>query len=145
MASRPSIFPLSSANSVLYSAQKKFGNCLIALLFPYKNCGCKVRRFKSICWSKNAERELARIEPHAKKRILHKFSEFNDRSAPPPDIRKLTIPENHYRLRVGNYRIVFTIRGDAYDECLVISVKRRTSTTYLHEEIVPYGCSANSG
>lgn len=78
-----------------------------------------------------------------KERILHKFSEFNDRSAPRPDTRKLTISENHYRLRVGNYRIIFTMKGEACDECLVISVKRRTSTTYLHEEIMPYGCSTN--
>jgi mRNA-degrading endonuclease RelE of RelBE toxin-antitoxin system len=48
-----------------------------------------------------------------------------------------------FRLRVGDYRIVITLRGDPNNDCYVLAVKRRTSTTYLHEENAPYGCSAN--
>ncbi|MFX4316405.1 type II toxin-antitoxin system RelE/ParE family toxin, partial [Enterobacter sp. 63] len=38
---------------------------------------------------------------------------------------------------------LITLRDDPDNHCYVLAVKRRTSTTYLHEEKAPYGCSAN--
>ena len=34
-------------------------------------------------------------------------------------------------------------RDDPDVHCYVLAIKRRTSTTYLHEEKATYGCSAN--
>ncbi len=57
--------------------------------------------------------------------------------------KELSKPENHYRLRVGDYRVIFTRQGLTLSDLFIVSVKRRTSTTYLHEENMPYGCSDN--
>lgn len=54
-----------------------------------------------IIWSNVAKKELSKIDSRYKKRIETKLAELGDRSAPPPDIRKMTVPDNHYRLRVG--------------------------------------------
>lgn len=60
-----------------------------------------------------------------------------------PDPKKISATENHFRLRVGDYRILITLRDNPNTHCYVLAVKRRTSTTYLHEEKATYGCSAN--
>ncbi|WP_449551184.1 type II toxin-antitoxin system RelE family toxin [Lelliottia amnigena] len=96
-----------------------------------------------IIWSNVAKKELSKIDSRYKKRIETKLAELGDRSAPPPDIRKMTVPDNHYRLRVGEYRVIFTFTGQMQDDCYVLSVKRRTSTTYLYEEHAPYACATN--
>jgi mRNA-degrading endonuclease RelE of RelBE toxin-antitoxin system len=70
-------------------------------------------------------------------RIKVKLAELDDRSAPRPDIKKISATENHFRLRVGDYRIMITLRDDPDNHCYVLAVKRRTSTTYLHEEKAP--------
>lgn len=46
------------------------------------------------------------------------------------DIKKLHDADNQYRLRVGNYRIIFEIVDEEPIVCLIQQVKRRTSTTY---------------
>ena len=96
-----------------------------------------------IVWSKNAKKEFSKIDGRYQRRIKVKLSELDDRSAPRPDIKKISATENHFRLRVGDYRIIYTLRDDPDNHCYVLAVKRRTSTTYLHEEKATYGCSAN--
>lgn len=98
-----------------------------------------------IVWSNAAKKEFSRIDSRYQKRIEAKLAELNDRFAPPPDIKKMTFPDDHYRLRVGEYRIIFTVGGETRNDCYVLSVKRRTTTTYLHEEHVNYGCSIHKG
>ncbi|MGR5944388.1 type II toxin-antitoxin system RelE family toxin [Enterobacter sp. C4G1] len=96
-----------------------------------------------IVWSNSAKKAFSRIDERYQRRIEVKLSELDDRSAPRPDIKKISATENHFRLRVGDYRILITLRDDPDNDCYVLAVKRRTSTTYLHEEKTPYGCSAN--
>ncbi|MBA7846041.1 type II toxin-antitoxin system RelE/ParE family toxin [Klebsiella sp. RHBSTW-00484] len=96
-----------------------------------------------IIWSKVAKKELANIDYRYQERIKSRLADLGDRSGPRPDVRKLTIPVNHYRLRVGDYRVIFTRQGLTLRGLFIVSVKRRTSTTYLHEENMPYGCSDN--
>lgn len=94
-----------------------------------------------IVWSQTAKKALAKIDSRYRLRIEAKLAQLNDRSAPRPDLKKISASENRFRLRVGDYRIVITLRENPYRECYVLAVKRRTTTTYLHEEDVPYGCS----
>lgn len=94
-----------------------------------------------IIWSRNARRAFSRIDIRYQQRIEEKLSRLDDKSAPPLDIKKLSVPEGHYRLRVGEYRIIFTQQEGIGDTCYIVAVKRRTSTTYLHEERMPYGNS----
>jgi mRNA-degrading endonuclease RelE of RelBE toxin-antitoxin system len=63
-----------------------------------------------------------------------KLRTMDDKNAPAPDIKKLKQSEDHYRLRVGDYRIIFTQFEGVPESCYVVAIKRRTSTTYLHEE-----------
>lgn len=96
-----------------------------------------------IVWSKVAKKALANIDSRYRQRIEAKLAQLNDRSAPQPDIKKISASENRFRLRVGDYRIFIRFQDDHHHECYVLAVKRRTSTTYLHEENMPYGCSDN--
>lgn len=94
-----------------------------------------------IVWSKTAKKALAKIDSRYRQRIEIKLTELNDRSAPRADIKKISASENLFRLRVGDYRLFITLQDDPSPECYVLAVKRRTSTTYLHEEHMPYDCS----
>ncbi|HDS9456509.1 TPA: type II toxin-antitoxin system RelE/ParE family toxin [Enterobacter asburiae] len=98
-----------------------------------------------IVWSNGAKKAFSKIEERYQRRIEVKLAELDDRSAPRPDIKKISATEDHFRLRVGDYRIIYTLRGDPDNHCYVLAVKRRTSTTYLHEESANYGCTANQG
>ncbi|UJD93861.1 type II toxin-antitoxin system RelE/ParE family toxin [Lelliottia amnigena] len=96
-----------------------------------------------IIWSRSAKRDLAKIEVRAQKRIEEKVNSITDKNTPRPDIKKLSLPGNYYRLRAGEYRVIFMIQGESRDVCYIVAVKRRSSTAYLHEESVPYGCTTD--
>lgn len=90
-----------------------------------------------IIWSRTAKKQLLNIDWRYREKIKQKLYDIGDASAPPPDLKKLSRPENHYRLRVGDYRIIFT-RQEERHCCYIVAVKRRTTTTYLHEESMHY-------
>lgn len=94
-----------------------------------------------IVWSQAAKKALTKIDSRYRQRIEAKLAQLNDRSAPQPDIKKISGSVNHFRLRVGDYRIFIILQDNHHQECIVLDVKRRTTTTYLHEENMPYGCS----
>ncbi|MEB7500551.1 type II toxin-antitoxin system RelE/ParE family toxin [Leclercia pneumoniae] len=94
-----------------------------------------------IVWSHAARKALLKLDNQTQIRIKAKLAALKDRSAPRPDLRKMASLENHFRLRVGDYRIILTLAHEPENECFIIAVKRRTTTTYLHEESVLYGCS----
>ncbi len=96
-----------------------------------------------IVWSRVAKKALSRIDSRYRQRIETKLAGLDDQSAPRPDIIKISASENQFRLRVGDYRILITLRDAPDNDCYVVDVKRRTSTTYLHEEKAPYGCTAD--
>lgn len=90
-----------------------------------------------IIWSRSAKKQLLNIDGRYRERIKQKLYDIGDIMTPPPDLKKLSGPENHYRLRVGDYRIILT-HPEGSERCTVVAVKRRNSTTYLHEEPVRY-------
>ncbi|EQB6911368.1 type II toxin-antitoxin system RelE family toxin, partial [Cronobacter sakazakii] len=45
---------------------------------------------------------------------------------------KLACRQARYRLRVGDYRVIFERRQGVPVICLIMEVKRRTTTTYLN-------------
>jgi hypothetical protein len=73
-----------------------------------------------------------------------KACELDDRSIPARYQKNIgdrkSFPATRWRLPH-----LITLRDDPDNDCYVLAVKRRTSTTYLHEEKAPYGCSANQG
>ena len=66
----------------------------------------------SVKWSKSALDDLKTLDPAVRDRVLSKVSwlqENASRTAPKRLHREL---EGLYRLRVGDYRIVYSVRGD---------------------------------
>lgn len=90
-------------------------------------------------WSRRARKELLKIDRDYRQTIIDKLFAIGDAWAPPPDLKKLSNPKDHYRLRVGDYRVIFFMTEEEdEDTCCIVTVKRRTSTTYLHEERATY-------
>jgi mRNA-degrading endonuclease RelE of RelBE toxin-antitoxin system len=94
-----------------------------------------------IVWSHAARKAFLKLDKQTQSRIKARLAALKERSGPRPDLRKMASSENQFRLRVGDYRIILTLVHEPENECYIVAVKRRTTTTYLHEENVPYGCS----
>ncbi|MFW0767675.1 type II toxin-antitoxin system RelE family toxin [Trabulsiella odontotermitis] len=92
-------------------------------------------------WSRAAWKQLMKIDFRYRQRVKDRLVDIGDSNAPPPDLKRLLHPEGHFRLRVGDYRVIFEMQGELQDICYIVAVKRRTSATYLHEESATYGCS----
>lgn len=52
-----------------------------------------------IVWSKKADKQFSKIETRYQGRIKSRLEKMDDKAAPASDIKKLSSPENHYRLR----------------------------------------------
>jgi len=96
-----------------------------------------------IVWSKKADKQFSKIETRYQGRIKSRLEKMDDKAAPASDIKKLSSPENHYRLQLGDYRVFYTLDDPPGDTCYVVAVKRRTTTTYLHEEHTEYDYSVH--
>jgi len=62
-------------------------------------------------WKRSAEKELRRLPKAVVPRIVAKVTELAD-DPHPPGSRKLYGASHTYRIRVGNYRIVYSVQGD---------------------------------
>lgn len=83
-----------------------------------------------VVWSRRALKHLMKIDTRFQKIIHQKVGELVSFPIVSLDIRKLQGSDNHFRLRVGNYRIIFAITGG---EPVILEIKevvRRTSVTY---------------
>ncbi|MDN2604513.1 type II toxin-antitoxin system RelE/ParE family toxin [Klebsiella variicola] len=96
-----------------------------------------------IVWSKTADKPFSKIDNRYKSRIKSRLEKMDDKASSISDIKKLSSPENHYRLRLGDYRVIYTFGDPPGDTCYVVAVKRRTTTTYLHEEDTEYDYSVH--
>lgn len=75
---------------------------------------------------KTAKRQIEKLDKEIMRRILESLRELEKGFSARLDIKKLKGYDNHYRIRVGNYRIMFviesgtvyiydvSIRGNAY-------------------------------
>ncbi|EPM0587178.1 type II toxin-antitoxin system RelE family toxin, partial [Klebsiella pneumoniae] len=52
-----------------------------------------------IVWSKTADKQFSKIDTRYKSRIKSRLEKMDDKASPISDIKKLSSPENHYRLR----------------------------------------------
>jgi len=81
-------------------------------------------------WSKKAIKQLLSIDSRYRKTISDKVSQLVTFPAVELDIKKIQGCNNQYRLRVGNYRVIFEITDGKPVICTIKEVRRRTSTTY---------------
>lgn len=61
---------------------------------------------------RKASKKLEKIEQPHRDAIKNKITKLKDGFAPELDIKKLKGYPNHYRLRVGQYRILFKLLED---------------------------------
>ncbi len=88
------------------------------------------REPNQIRWTERAKRQILKIDRHYAQTIYDKISElvaFPDIHA---DIKKLAGQSKQYRLRVGDYRIIFDWEDGSPKIIEIQEVKRRTSQTY---------------
>ena len=52
-----------------------------------------------IVWSKTADKQFSKIDTRYKSRIKSRLEKMDDKASPISDIKKLSSPENHYRLQ----------------------------------------------
>ncbi|CFQ63725.1 phage protein [Yersinia frederiksenii] len=81
-------------------------------------------------WSKKAVKQLLSIDIRYRKAISEKVNKLTNFPAIDLDIKKLQVGDNQYRMRVGNYRVIFLIVEGTPVICTIQEVKRRTTTTY---------------
>ncbi|MBE5203327.1 type II toxin-antitoxin system RelE/ParE family toxin [Pectobacterium quasiaquaticum] len=83
-----------------------------------------------VSWSKRALKQLGTIDTRYRKRIKEKVGELSTFPDVNLDLKKLESSGKQYRLRVGDYRIIFQLINDVPQVCEILEVKRRTTTTY---------------
>jgi len=64
----------------------------------------------SLVWKRSAEKELAKLPKEAVLRLLA-LAESLPNNPYPPASRKLTGAEHTYRIRAGNYRLIYTVEA----------------------------------
>ncbi|MEI7249587.1 type II toxin-antitoxin system RelE family toxin [Pectobacterium versatile] len=86
-----------------------------------------------IVWTGKAVKDLRKLPVNDQKAIqanVNSLEGYPTTKSKPLDITKLTDRGSEYRLRVGNYRVLFEIQKG---EPIIIEIQRvlrRTSTTY---------------
>lgn len=81
-------------------------------------------------WTKKATKQLLSIDTRYRKAIKEKVDKLITFPAAELDIKKLKATDNQFRMRVGDYRVIFQIENGEPVVCTIQEVKRRTSTTY---------------
>lgn len=61
---------------------------------------------------KKVLKQLEKFDEKIKDNLLNKFRELKHGFSPRLDIKKLKEFKNHYRLRIGNFRILFEIEDN---------------------------------
>ncbi|MGF7433123.1 type II toxin-antitoxin system RelE family toxin [Pasteurella bettyae] len=83
-----------------------------------------------IYWTKKALKQLLAIDQRYVTAIRNKVNELKEFPNVTLDLKKMKSEYNQYRLRVGDYRILFEIIHGEPTIINIQMVKRRTSTTY---------------
>ncbi|MGZ5477455.1 MAG: type II toxin-antitoxin system RelE family toxin [Thermoanaerobaculia bacterium] len=68
---------------------------------------------------RSAEKDLRRLDPTTQRRVLRATDDLEN-DPRPPGCRKLQGSENAYRIRVGDYRVVYTVD----DTVLIVAIER---------------------
>lgn len=83
-----------------------------------------------VIWTKKAIKQLLNIDQRYVSSIRHKVNQLQSFPDVLLDLKKMKGEDNQYRLRVGDYRILFEVINGEPTVISIQTVKRRTSTTY---------------
>lgn len=82
-------------------------------------------------WSNQARKQLFRIDSRYREMIFDKVGELTTFPDVKLDLKKLRDRKDpEYRLRVGDYRVIFTVINNQPRIIRIDEVKRRQSNTY---------------
>ncbi len=68
---------------------------------------------------RGAQRDLKRFGPQERARIVNAMKSLEDEPLNRPDVTSMKALAGFFRLRVGDYRIIFTVEGDTVGVALV--------------------------
>lgn len=83
-----------------------------------------------IQWTKTALKQLAQIDSRYRKAIKDKVQALETFPDTRLDLKKLKGYESEWRLRVGNYRVLFEVIDDTPRIISIQAIKRRNEQTY---------------
>lgn len=89
----------------------------------------KVRRME-IVWSRRAEKQLDSIDVRYRRKIFEKVDQLTGFPTVNLDIKKMKDGDNEYRMRVGDYRVLFEVIDGVPTVIKILMVKRRATKTY---------------
>jgi len=75
-------------------------------------------------YSPDAENDIAALDKRIAKRVMNKIDWFASQSNPLEFAKRLQDPRKLYCFRIGSYRAIFTLKGQAI-VLLVLAVKDR--------------------
>ena len=73
----------------------------------------------AIEFRRSAQKDLDRLDARTGERVLHAIAELGDEPRP-PGCGKLKGGSNAYRIRVGDYRVIYSVK----DAVLVVAIER---------------------
>lgn len=83
-----------------------------------------------IAWTKSAAKQLLKIDTRYRKPITQKVGELTSFPNVDLDLKKLSGNGGDYRLRVGDYRIIFNLIDGEPVVIEITRIARRTSKTW---------------
>jgi|SRR5471030_1838123 len=90
----------------------------------------KTRKTVKVIWLRKALKQLNAIDKRYRNTIEEKANSLASFPNVQLDIMKLTATDKQYRMRVGDYRVIFQIDDGEPVICTIQAVRRRTTTTY---------------
>ncbi|MCM3778518.1 type II toxin-antitoxin system RelE family toxin [Microbacterium hydrocarbonoxydans] len=75
-----------------------------------------------------AAKEIRQLDPPVRRRVLAGISEF-ERDPRPPGVRKLADFDNAWRVRVGDYRVLYEV----VDDEVLVTVVRVAHRRYVYD------------
>lgn len=84
----------------------------------------------SVNWTKDALRQFVKIDRRYQKAIKEKANALSTFPNESLDTKKLKGEVNQWRLRVGNYRIIFEVINGEPKIINIQAIKRRSERTY---------------
>lgn len=82
-------------------------------------------------WTRPGLKDLKKLQRKEQNAVIDKLDELaQEPPSPNLDIKKLTDRGDEYRLRVGNYRVIYMVIDGTPQVLRIQRVLRRTSQTY---------------
>lgn len=81
--------------------------------------------------SRSSEKNLDRVEPKIRERIKAAIDELKINPVPAQkyDVTKISGSDSNYRIRIGRYRILYSV-GWAEKQVKIYDIDRRSDSTY---------------